>query len=171
MNANPQLQTHSEGAWEQSQVPVEAAKARCQQGSPDPTNPPPPPPAKPLGHVEKEQWAPETEGLVSQLSPPAQDRARADSPHQLTEQCLLSGPEGPGAELSGVLDPWEQGGVHSPTLPQLPLPSECKAQLAKPPGPVAPVPDHRKALAGFVVTQGCSHNAHILMPSTCQSLH
>lgn len=53
-----------------------------------------------------------------------------------------------------------------PWLPWLPLPTGYKAQLTEPLDPEAPpLPDHEKAPAGSVVSQGRGHNTHILMPS------
>lgn len=66
--------------------------------------------------------------------------------------------------ILGVLRPWN---VHSP--PAFLASSAKWMQGSADHAPcisAGPLLNHKKALAGFVVTQGCSHSAHILMPLT-----
>lgn len=79
--------------------------------------------------------------------------------------CALSALRHQGPErVPGVLDSQSRTERVVPTPLWLPLPSGCLARLGEPPGPLRPLPpDHEAALAGSVVTQRCSHSAHILI--------
>lgn len=79
--------------------------------------------------------------------------------------CALSALRHQGLErVPGVLDSQSRTERVVPTPLWLPLPSGCLARLGEPPGPLRPLPpDHEAALAGSVVTQRCSHSAHILI--------
>lgn len=102
-----------------------------------------------LGNRVHPRWlGPSTGQARSSLSLCALSALR----HQAPEQVL------------GILDSRSRTERMAPTPLGLPLPTGCPAPLSKPLGPLWPLlPNHEAALAGSVVTQRCSHSAHILI--------
>lgn len=122
----------------------------------------------PLQHIKKGKRVPKTEGpYLTTFCSQHRTGHRGDPHSLLTEQHLSSGlhPRSRSGIL-GVLEPWEQGWAHGPQTSLAFSANWVQGSDDKPPWPLWPfLPDHENALAGFVVTEGCSHNAHILMSS------
>lgn len=105
------------------------------------------------------------EGLQGSRAQPGWLGPSAGQARSSLSLCALSALCHQGLEqVLGVLDSRSRTERVAPTRLWLPLPNGCPAPLSEPLGPLRPLlPDHEAALAGSVVTQRCSHSAHILI--------